>query len=93
MSRERRGGESVGADSLFFDRFRSVDRVARRKLCKKFLLCTQARSDCFHVKIKRTNAKNLRDACASRVSVDHARNPYFIGRFAVSQLRVRYSFA
>jgi len=34
--------ESLGTDSLFFDRFRPLGTLARGKLCKIFLLCTFA---------------------------------------------------
>jgi hypothetical protein len=34
--------ESLGTDSLFFDRFRPLGTLARGKLCKFFLLCTFA---------------------------------------------------
>jgi hypothetical protein len=52
--------ESLGTDSLIFDRFRVNDAVARANLCKNILLCTQARSTCKGARKKCADPKNLR---------------------------------
>jgi len=85
--------ESLGTDSLIFDRFGLVARFAQGKLCKIILRCTcvALRSTSIQ-KLARMRAIYFCARCLQRIIIV-AKSPYFIGLFAMSARCARCTFA